>query len=316
MKLEPTFLKLSQTTIITNSFKYLLLGTALFGLSTFSKPAEASTPPKCTLPSALGPIDDLGRYQSSRNDAKARSLNFCTHTPDRFEITIFELGLCEEEPFTSSSKIFNRTTGKCTITMTSSGSVADIANSSISLPQMSGRPANGEYQYAYVIIKNEFGLRGSLTMDDGSDSTPKTFFQYCSDNEGVSTGQASSCTAQNHTEELDDFGDSDEDPENQELGYRDFFPTTGDYEDMGNNEGVSALLVKDDLSQAGDRLVTRKLIGLFKSAPSNKVKITNSTNGLEMQLTVTDLGYGVAFDGNGEPVDFGSMPFKPIFTTF
>ena len=85
---------------------------------------------------------------------------------------------------------------------------------------------------------------------------------------------------------------------------------------MGNNEGVSALLVKDDLSQAGDRLVTRKLIGLFKSAPSNKVKITNSTNGLEMQLIVKDLGYGIAFDNNGEPVDFGSQPFKPIFTTF
>ena len=315
MKLNPTFLKLSQTKTITKYFKYLLLGTTILGLSTFSKPAEASTPPKCTSNSALGPKDDLGRYQRSRNDV-AGSLNFCTHTPDRFEITIYELGLCEEEPFTSSSKIFNRTTGKCTITMTSSGSVADIANSSISLPPMSGRPANGEYQYAYVIIKNEFGLRGSLTMDDGSGSTPKTFFQYCSDNEGVSTGQAASCTAQNHTEELDDFGDSDEDPENQELGYRDFFPTSGDYEDMGNNEGVSALLVKDDLSQAGDRLATRKLIGLFKSAPSNKVKITNSTNGLEMQLTVTDLGYGVAFDGNGEPVDFGSMPFKPIFTTF
>ena len=200
--------------------------------------------------------------------------------------------------------------------MTSSGSVADIASATVSLPSMSGRPPSAEYQYAYIIIKNEFGLRGSLTMDDGSGSTPKTFFKYCSDNEGVSTGQAASCTAQNHTEELDDFGDSDEDPENQELGYRDFFPTSGDWEDMGGDDGVSALLVKDDLSQAGDRSATRKLIGLFKSASGNKVKITDSTKGLEMQLTVTDIGYGIAFDGNGEPEDFGSMPFKPVFTTF
>ena len=308
-------LKSSFRTNITTSLKYVLCGTALIGLSTFSRPAEANTPPKCIEDNALGEKDTLGRYQRSRNDI-AGLLNFCTHTPDRFEITIYELGLCEEEPFTSSRKVFNRTTGKCTITMTSTGSVADIANATIALPKMNGRPANGEYQYAYIIIKNEFGLRGSLTMDDGSGSTPKTFFQYCSDNEGTSTGQAASCTAQNHIEELDDFGDSDEDLENQELGYRDFFPTSGDYEDMGNNEGVSALLVKDDLSQAGDRLATRKLIGLFKSAPSNKVKITNSTNGLEMQLTVTDIGYGIAFDGNGEPEDFGSMPFKPIFTTF
>ena len=85
---------------------------------------------------------------------------------------------------------------------------------------------------------------------------------------------------------------------------------------MGNNEGVSALLVKDDLSQAVDRLATRKLIGLFKSSPTNKVTITDSTNGLEMQLTVTDIGYGIEFNSDGEPSDFGSQPFKPIFTTF
>ena len=85
---------------------------------------------------------------------------------------------------------------------------------------------------------------------------------------------------------------------------------------MVNNEGVSALLIKDDLSQAADRLATRKLIGLFKSAPSNKVTIKKATNGLEMQLTVTDIGYWVSFDGNGEPQDLGSMPFKHIFTTF
>ena len=196
--------------------------------------------------------------------------------------------------------------------MTSSGSVADIASATVSLPEMSGRPPSAEYQYAYIIIKNEFGLKGSLKMDNGVGGV----FEYCSDSDGVSTGQATSCTAQNHTEELDDFGDSDEDPENQELGYRDFFPTSGEWEDMGGGDGVSALLVKDDLSQAGDRSATRKLIGLFKSASGNKVTITDSTNGLEMQLTVTDIGYGIAFDGNGEPVDFGSMPFKPIFTTF
>ena len=40
-----------------------------------------------------------------------------------------------------------------------------------------------------------------------------------------------------------------------------------------------------------------------------------STNGLEMQLTVTDIGYGIQFV-NGEPYDFGSMPFKPVFATF
>ena len=305
------FLTSTFKTNLTKSLKYLLFGSALIGLSSFSRPAEANTPPKCIADNALGPKDSSGKYQRSPGDI-AGSLNFCTHTPDRFEITIYELGLCENPPFTSSSKVFNRSTGNCTITMTSSGSVADIASATVSLPAMSGRPPSAEYQYAYIIIKNEFGLKGSLKMDNGVGGV----FQYCSDSDGVSTGQATSCTAQNHTEELDDFGDSDEDPENQELGYRDFFPTSGDWEDMGGGEGVSALLVEDDLSQAGDRSATRKLIGLFKSTSGNKVKITDSTNGLEMQLTVTDIGYGIEFDGNGEPADFGSMPFKPVFTTF
>ena len=47
----------------------------------------------------------------------------------------------------------------------------------------------------------------------------------------------------------------------------------------------------------------------------HQLKITDATNGLEMQLTVTDIGYGITFT-NGEPVFFGSMPFKPVFTTF
>ena len=310
------FLKSILTTNLTKSLNYLLLGSALLGLSTFSRHAEAAAPPKCNSADALGEKDALGRYHQRSPGDVAGALNFCTHTPDRFEITIYELGLCELPPFTRDSQVFNKVDANCTVTMSSSGNTVDIASTTVSLPAMSGRPTSGQYQYAYIIIKNEFGLKGSITMDDGSGSNPKTFFKYCSDDQGLSSGQTRSCTPQNHTEELDDFGDSDEEIGNQELGYRDFFPTSGNWEDMGNNEGVSALLVKDDLSEAGDRFATRKLIGLFKSADDNKVRITDSTNGLEMQLTVTDIGYGVEFNGNGEPSDFGSMPFKPVFTTF
>ena len=147
------FLKSILTTNLTKPLKYLLLGSALLGLSTFSRHAEANTPPKCTSNLALGPKDSSGKYQNSSSDV-AGSLTFCTHTPDRFEITIYELGLCEEAPFTSSSKVFNRTTGKCTITMTSSGSLADIASATVSLPAMNGngRPPSAEYQYALSLI--------------------------------------------------------------------------------------------------------------------------------------------------------------------
>ena len=82
MKLKPTFLKSNCRTNLTKSLKYLLLGSTLFGLSTFSRPAEANTPPKCISESALGEKDGSGRYQRNRNDV-AGSLTFCTHTPVR-----------------------------------------------------------------------------------------------------------------------------------------------------------------------------------------------------------------------------------------
>ena len=38
---------------------------------------------------------------------------------------------------------------------------------------------------------------------------------------------------------------------------------------------------------------------------------------LEVELQVTDGGYGIEFSSNtGHGIDFGSMPFKPIFTTY
>ena len=85
---------------------------------------------------------------------------------------------------------------------------------------------------------------------------------------------------------------------------------------MSGGGAVSALLVKDDLTTSTVRTATTKLIGLFTTDDDNKVKITDTTNGLEMQLQVTDIGYGIEFQNNGEPNDFGSMPFKPIFNTF
>ena len=127
------FLKSSFRKKLIKSFKYLLLGSALLGFSTFSKPAKADAPPKCTDANALGAKDSSGRFQRSANDVRG-SLNFCTDTPERFEITIYELGLCKKEPFKRTSKFFNRETGECTITMTSSGSVADLSLIHISEP--------------------------------------------------------------------------------------------------------------------------------------------------------------------------------------
>ena len=86
---------------------------------------------------------------------------------------------------------------------------------------------------------------------------------------------------------------------------------------MDGGGKVSALLTGDDinLTTATNSGEADRLIGVFETNSGTPVVINDQTNGLEMQLTVTDIGYGIGFSG-GEPQDFGSMPFKPVFATF
>ena len=84
---------------------------------------------------------------------------------------------------------------------------------------------------------------------------------------------------------------------------------------MDGGGKVSALLTDANLTTATSTGGVQRLIGVFETNAGTPVVINDSSNGLEMQLTVTDIGYGVEFQ-NGVPVDFGSMPFKPVFTVF
>ena len=234
-------------------------------------------------------------------------MTFCTDTPDRFEITIYELGLCTAQPIkTGSPRTFSR--DDCVVTMTSSGSTADLANSTVTLPSMNGRPASNTYTHAYIILTNTFGLKGSVTIKNGSGDDLK----YCPDTNGDSTGGTTAasgfCTPQPHTEILNDFGDG---------SFSAYFPLDAEDGEMDGGGKVSALLTGDDvnLTTATQASEAKRLIGVFETNSGNPVVINDQTNGLEMQLTVTDIGYGIGFSG-GQPADFGSQPFKPIFTTF
>ena len=230
-------------------------------------------------------------------------MTFCSDTPERFEIIIHELGLCTAQPIqTGSPRTFSK--DDCVVTMTSTGVTADLANNVVSLPEMSGRPASNTYTHAYIIITNTFGLRGSVSIQNGSGEDVK----YCSGTNGDSTAGTTAasgfCTAQDHTETLDDFGDG------SFSAY--FAPAT-----MDGGGKVSALLTAADanLTTATNTGEVERLIGVFETNSGTPVVINDSTNGLEMQLTVTDIGYGIQFV-NGEPYNFGSMPFKPVFETF
>ena len=277
----------------------IAIGFGLFGFAAFTHVAKAEeTPPLCK--DVLGTFNSsTGAYSKTKAQIQAAGIDFCTGTPDRFELNIYELGLCTSNPITGTPKAFSK--ANCVESMVStspSGEIADLASSTVNLPSAAKRPANGTYTYAYIVIKNTFGLRGSIKISDGSGG----IHQYCSKSDGTSTTAAASCTPVNHTETLSSFGDT-------------FTPDFGPAE-MPTGGEVSAILTDSSLVRASAGGVER-LIGVFATNAGSPVVINDAVSGLEVELQVTDGGYGIIFNtGTGDVSDFGSMPFKPVFTTF
>ena len=260
----------------------IAVGFGLIGFTALTDVAKAEAPPKCT--AAISSKVD-GKYTKTAAQI-GNSMTFCTDTPDRFEITIYELGLCTAQPIkTGSPRTFSR--DDCVVTMTSNGSIADLANSTVTLPSMNGRPASNTYTHAYIILTNTFGLKGSVTIKNGSGDDVK----YCPDTNGDSTPGTTAasgfCTSQPHTEILNDFGDG---------SFSAYFPLDAEDGVMDGGGKVSALLTGDDvnLTTATQASEAKRLIGVFETNSGNPVVINDQTNGLEMQLTVTDIGYGLS----------------------
>ena len=79
----------------------IAIGFGLFSFTAFPDVAKASTPQKCT--TAIGAKVD-GVYQKTAAQI-GNTMTFCTDTPERFEITIHELGLCTAQPIQALSLI-------------------------------------------------------------------------------------------------------------------------------------------------------------------------------------------------------------------
>ena len=292
-KLKPTFLKSNCITTLTKSFKYLLLGSTLLGLSTFSRPAKAEAPPLCK--DVLTQTTAKQNIFSENNAAVATKLNpydyYCLGSPDRFEIVIYEMGLCTQNPISGTPKAFSKE--NCVVTMSTDGTTADLAGKTVTLPPAIGRPTNATYTYAYIVILNEFGLKGSVSLNGSV---------YCSSSTGTEVNSSAGCTAANHTEELDTFDD----------GYEaDFGPET-----MPTGGKVSAILTDSSLTRAANASAVTRLVGVFETNSGSPVVINDGVNGLEVELQVSDGGYGIGFNSSGIPEFFGSAPFKPVFNTF
>ena len=107
-------------------------------------------------------------------DSSDTSYGSCLMTPEKFELTMYEMGLCTSDPISGSagSKVWDKSS--CVTTMIdSSGVTIDLAPGSsssktASLPSSETRPPSGTYTHAFVLLSNEFGLKGSYTFADGT----------------------------------------------------------------------------------------------------------------------------------------------------
>ena len=248
----------------------------------------------------------------------------CLHTPEQYKLTIYEMGLCTSNPI--STNVFNKS--NCTATMVSaSGTVVDLAPGSSSakiaaLPSASTRPASNTYTHAYILLGNGFNMKGSYTLSDGT----TTFYSKEETDEWGTYGAADSSltAAQEHTDLVDNmyFGE-------EEDGWDGIMSEST----MPGGGKVSALLLKECTNTGnadGDTCVgangvaasqgeVKRLLGVFETNAGSPVTITDSTNGVEVELVVKQGGYLVWLNnpGNGWTIGgFGSAPFKPTFTTF
>ncbi|MDB9915784.1 hypothetical protein OAD30_03055 [Alphaproteobacteria bacterium] len=90
---------------------------------------------------------------------------YCRFTPLKYEVAIYEMGVCTADPMTGTE--FNRALCSTTFTATdtTNGDVQDMVETldgTISLNGTSTRPAPGTYGFPYVIIGNTVTVRGEF----------------------------------------------------------------------------------------------------------------------------------------------------------
>lgn len=224
------------------------------------------------------------------DDNPATLTESCRGTPDRYLITVYEMGLCTADPLSGNN--FDKTSGSCVATLSSTnGLEANLAGSATQ--DLSGgtstRPSDNTYTYAYIVIGNDFGLNGTYTVND----VP----YYSTDSGGADT----SAPAENWTQTLDDFSSDNS-------------CTTSMTETVSTGV-IKARLTDTALSTTTDGTCgSDRLVGTF--AFNTPITIDQTTNGLEVSFTVNNSGMTVIPNAGNDVGSFSGGPFKPTFVKF
>ncbi len=268
------------------------------------KSAQANA---CPTSGSISGSEFVSRYGTGAPgdpDGSISGEGMCYGTPSRYQISIYEMGLCTSNPITTTD-VANDTVDTSSCTTTTSGTWSGDLSGSASFDMDSGtRPDAGTYTHAYIFLSNEFGLKGDYALTDGA-STTTTYYSNgaASGSTNVDSTTGSTYTASNYTESLTTFGG-----DGCEHAASDTFST-------GSNPGVLTAVVTDDskavqtdCSSSG----VSRIFGAFE--PDTAFSVSDTVTGVEVTFTVTNKGMSVIGNGSGGVDQLGSGPFHAVFT--
>jgi len=254
---------------------------------------------------------NLGTTCSAAGNSAAimPALGACTFTPTAYKVSVFEMGLCTENPFGAAQDgtSFNR--NNCVTTYEDeTPAVVDIAaalgGTPIALTGTSTSPAENTYTHAYLILDDTFTVAGSFTAGDGT--------VYVSQNDGSST-TSNLGSIQEASSDLTNFGDGGIGNSDCESGFLNVPVSAGTISGFITN---TALERSDKQGGAVANVCTNrgKLTGVLTL--TTPVVVTSDTLQVIFNFSLTNQGVQFFDDANnsGVPDQFGSGPFSGSFT--
>ena len=297
--------------IISKLSKKLFLSLSILGLFLSAEPSKSSEWEEnaATVSCTTGHEDmsdaaegnDHSQPFSIVSDA-ANPHKACLQTPEGYQITLFNIGMCTKNPFDETNDnvdlAFSEANG-CVWTMEStSGSEIDLAanlNQAIALPSSSTRPPSGTYRHFLIVMNPNIKLKGSYTTTDPTNGG--TFYTKPGSSSVDTEGEfdSSLSSSQFFTAEFSD-----------ELGFNNREECSYSYQrtiSSGSNPGLlRAVLTNDNLETQAECSGVTKLVGDFN--PSTPLVIDDDTSGLEIQFSITGAGLHVEGGGGGAPEGF------------
>ena len=251
----------------------------------------------------------------SSPSAFGSSVGSCYGTPEEYGVTIYKMGLCTENPKPASVGSAPDTSS-CSFNFEKDDGVGEAASfaagGEVDLSETySSRPDVGEYEFAYIEIKNSFDIKAKY--GPLGDSANTTYFTNGTLGEaGTVTGSSTIPTASDGyattTAPLNTFfGD----------GGTAICAATANESVAGGTIRAylldsSGTLIADDSSVTECSGVT-KLLGIMQL--DTKVNITSSTTAVKSTFKVTDNGTTVIYDDSADGILFDSGPFSVSFET-